>query len=431
MLRAASCEACGAVNRPGQPYCDVCGAQLAGRPARVPVSAAVAAVPAGTQVIQRTELPVAQALPFHAGQWDLAYVAASLAFAVAVFVRFYRLGDIPEALHAAEDTFRGAASSGWIGLWSETAGGQPAGFAYVLAVWGEFFGDTSSGYRLLAATIGLATVGIFYLLSRSLLGRPAAIYGSLLLAFSAWHLGYSRLSLPVISLLLLELVAAHLLLLALRETRMPARQTRILVLAGVAFGAGAYFHNVFFVFAVAVLLLWVREALAGEYPAEAVLRRSLAFFIPALVVTLPYLGNLAFDSGKVVDHVRAVAVSRAPRYPVAGGVGEGTSYVLGNIARTAFGVVWRPKRGGWGEVWTAPGSRDGPAGDHRPVGWSSELAKAGAPVSIDSDRSRRCGSGSNRGARLVREACSSYARCLCVRGVCAALAANLDERKDA
>ena len=346
MPRAASCAACGASVRPGQPYCDACGVPL------VSQSSEAVLAPAGVPPIALHTQPVAavaaRAVPSPGDRWDIGYVGASLAFATAVFVRFYRLGDIPGTVHSAEDAFRRAAASvqeySWIALWSDATGGQPTGFAYLMGIWGRLLGDSGSSYRLLAAAIGVATIAVFYIFSRSVVGRRAAVFGSLLMAFSAWHLGYSRLALPVISLLLLELVAAHLLLLALREEHLPARRKRLLVLAGLSFGAGAYLHGAFFIFAAGVVLLWLRELLAGEQPVRAVLRTSMAFFVPALAVATPYLVSSALNSGEVADHVRASAVSRSPAYRTAEGVTEQTRYVLGNIGRTAAAVLWRSSR---------------------------------------------------------------------------------------
>ena len=280
--------------------------------------------------------------------YDGAFARAGLflAFAVAILARFYRLGDIPLGLHPAEEAFRQTASAvihqGWAGLWSEATLGQPVGFAYWLAGLTYVLGDSLAAVRLLSAWVGLATLGMFYLFCRSLFGTRAALLGSMLLALCTWHLGYSRLALPVTSLLLLELVTLYLLMLAFGERGATTRRKRLFVLAGLSFGTAAYTHNAFFIFAVVVIALWVRELLSGRHPLAALSRSSLMFFITALIVALPYLASLAGSWGQVVDEVRAIDVSSSPGYQDVRGVTEHTRYILGNVGGTAMALLWRP-----------------------------------------------------------------------------------------
>ena len=275
----------------------------------------------------------------------LATVGVAVSLAIAVFARFYRLGDFPPTLHPAEDVFRQAAlavlDQGWIGLWSEMTNGQPATLAYWMAGWIRLFGDATVGLRLLPAAVGLATVGVFYLFCRSLFGGRAAALGSVLLALSVWHLRYSGLALPVNSLPLVELITLYFLFQALGGRRSNAGQRRLLVLAGLSFGVGVYLYNAFFIFAIAVLLLWAREFIAGEYSVESLARKGLAFFVPALIVALPYLGSLAVNSGQVVDRARAVAVTSSQKYRDLNGVTEQTRHILARVGRAGVTMFWR------------------------------------------------------------------------------------------
>ena len=293
-----------------------------------------------------TTVAVASYWPF---KWPLADATVTLGFAVAVFARFYRLGDIPPRLHHAEDAFRRATlqvlDHGWIGLWSAATEGQPAALAYWNAAWMRLLGESATALRLPAAALGLATVAMFYVLSRLLFGKRAAVLGSLLLALSAWHLGYSRLALPINALLLLELLALYLLFRAFGPVGDPVSRRRLLVLAGLSFGAGIYTHNTFFVLLLVVLAFWVRELLAGETPLGELKRKAIAFFVPALAVALPYLGYVALDAGDFSAQVRATAVSATPAYKEVHGVTEQSRYVLGNVGRTAKALVWRSGAG--------------------------------------------------------------------------------------
>ena len=276
---------------------------------------------------------------------SVARLAVTLGFAVAVFVRFYRLGDVPAALLPTEQAFRQAAitviEGHWVGLWSEMTAGQPAGLAYSLAGWVMLFDDTALMIRLLSATVGLATLGLFYLFCRGLFGERAAALGSLLMALSVWHLTYSRMALPVGAMVLLALTTTYLLLLGFREERDTARRRRLLAFAGVALGSGLYFHNAFFVFVVAVVVLWAREYLAAELSPHALRRMSVGFFVPALLVATPYLGYLAYNSGEVIEGVRSVAVTTDPGFQAQRGVADQTRHVVARTVATAKALFGR------------------------------------------------------------------------------------------
>lgn len=264
---------------------------------------------------------------------------------MAVFVRFYRLNDIPAALLPAEQAFREAAltviEGRWVGLWSETTASQPAGLAYSLAGWVLMFDDTALMIRLLSATAGLATLGLFYLFCRGLLGERAAVLGSLLMAFSVWHVTYSRMALPVGAMALLALTTTHLLLLGFGEDRDTPRRRRLLTLAGVALGSGAYFHNAYLVFVVAVIVLWAREYLAAELSQNALRRMSVGFFVPALLVATPYLGYLAYNSGEVVDGIRSVLVTADQGFQAQRGLADQTRHVVARTVTTTTALFGR------------------------------------------------------------------------------------------
>ena len=350
-----TCPACGARSPHGQSYCNACGALIALRaltgmdaePAEIVLPAPSAALYPGAMPSPASSIRVALS-PSLGGRF--ARIAVAVALAVALFARLYALGDIPPQLHTAEEAFRRAAiavvDGGWIGFWSEMTDAQPTGLVYWMAGWIRLFGDAVPGLRLLSAAVGLATVGVFYLFCRLLFGTRAALLGSLLMALNAWHLTYSRLVLPVNWLLLVELVSLCLLYLAFSQGHTPARRRWLLLVGGITFGSGIYFHNAFFIFCAVVLLLWLREFMAGEYLMKVVFRRSLAFFVPALVVAIPGLVALAGDSAGEAAQVRDADALVLPANQGPRGVTERTRDVLANIARDTTALFWR---GGGGD----------------------------------------------------------------------------------
>ncbi len=76
-------------------------------------------------------------------------------------------------------------------------------------------------------------------------GRTVALIATALLAFSEWHLHFSRLALPPVSMVFFQVLASLLLLAALRT-----RSLWLFVGTGVVLGLGIYTYNSYPYFAV-------------------------------------------------------------------------------------------------------------------------------------------------------------------------------------
>ena len=333
----ATCPSCGSTNPPGQRFCNECGLSLAGGRAVVapapasPRPAAVAASPPSPPIV-----PAAGS-----GRSIVIYAAVALFLAVAVFARVAEIGSYPEGLVGSEaevrDAVTGVLDGKSVGLWSEAAGGQPAGFVYLLVAWSGAFGKSVASLRLVSALLGLASVAIFFVYCRALFGTRAAVLGAMLMSVSVWHIGYSRLALPVGALILLQLAASYLLLTALRSDG----RLRSFALAGAVFGAAAYTHNAFYVFALAVGLWWARELLSGEREVAVVVRRCAAFLAAALVVAMPYVWSLASHSDEAGERLDAIALSRSAEYVEQPGLMEQWRFAMRSIVSAAAALPLR------------------------------------------------------------------------------------------
>ena len=198
----ATCPSCDSANPPGQRFCNECGLSLAGG------RAAVATEPAPRLAAASLPAPPSNAVPRVVSRRGLLlYAAVALFFAVAAFARLADLGSYPDGVVGSESDVRAAVSDilagRTVGLWSEAAGGQPTGFVYALAGWGGVFGKSAASLRLMSALLGVAAVAMFFVYCRAAFGARAAVLGGMLLAFSLWHIGYSRLALPLGGLVLL------------------------------------------------------------------------------------------------------------------------------------------------------------------------------------------------------------------------------------
>lgn len=344
----APCPSCGGENRLGQRFCNSCGARLpeAGAYQESPPQH-VAPAPEAGSAMQAADAEAAArpaASPATVQGAALAQLGLALLAAVAIFARSYSLADIPPGLHSSEEAVRRAASDvlerGWIGAWSTTAQGQPTGYVYWAALWMALLPDDAHALRFASGLVGLATLAVFYLFCRALFSGRAAVLGTVLLAFSLWHLHYSRWAFPTVALPLVEMAAAYLLFRALAEGADLGRRRRLFTLSGVTLGLGFYTHNAFWVFTAAVALFYIWEALSGRQAESGLAGKGRLLLLPALVIALPYLLGVLGQWQAFTEHVRSAAITRDAGFQALDGGLEQARYALANIGRSLTALFW-------------------------------------------------------------------------------------------
>ncbi len=354
MLAATpGCPHCGAANPSGQSYCNSCGLALDIPRAAVPFGTTPAFEAATAQSAPlltpqpSCALPV-QASPLHVRSQGLEmalYGGTAIVAAVALFARLRLLGSSPGEGFVVERALVDAATrvwdQGWTGIGPDISYGQPPGLAYLLAPWIALFGDSITTARVLVAALGLATLGIFFLLVRGLMGSRAAALGSALMAIGVWPMYFSRLATPVALLLVVELLSLYLMIKALDERQNGDRRSLLLVLAGASFGLGIYTHNAFFIFAAAMVLLWVREYIRSGPKRAAVVKLTVVFLLPAVVVALPYLIAVAGSWDEVSANTANVWVTRTDEYQSLTGVAEQARHLVAGIGNTTASLLLR------------------------------------------------------------------------------------------
>lgn len=327
------CASCNEPNTSRPLYCPSCWAPLVQKP---PDRTASHSLTVETTPRENTA-PLGAFLDTYTDRaLDLARAGVILAFSLAVFVRFFRLDDVPLGLMQAETIFQETAAAiidqqVSIGFWTEFTNGQPLGSVYILAGWTAALGNSVQEIRLLSAFAGLMTVAFMFFFCRSLFGFRTGVAASLLLALSIWHLSYSRMALPVVWLPLVEMISAYALLKALEEDANTNRQRWLLILAGTAMGSGIYYHNAFLIFVAAVTVFWIREFLASDQQIKSVLKGAAIFFAMAILVALPYLLILASNSGQAATVINVVAVSSTQEYQELSGGMEKSRYLIGRF----------------------------------------------------------------------------------------------------
>ena len=339
------CPHCGATNPRGQIYCNSCGLTLDSPQ----VAVSIGATPA-FEVLppQPSYAPAVRASSLHARSQGLEmalYCGTAVVAAVALFARFRLLGSSTGEGFVVERAFLDAATrvwdQGWIGLGPDISYGQPPGLTYLLAPWIALFGDSIAAARVLVAALGLATLGLFFLLVRGLMGSRAAALGSALMAIGVWPMYFSRLATPVSLLLVVELLSLYLMIKALDERQNGDRRSLLLVLAGASFGLGIYTHNAFFIFAAAMVLLWVREYIRSGPKRAAVVKLAVVFLLPAVVVALPYLIAVAGSWEEVSANTANVWVTRTDEYQSLTGVAEQARHIVAGIGNTTASLLLR------------------------------------------------------------------------------------------
>lgn len=170
---------------------------------------------------------------------------------VAGAMRLILLGELPYGVHPDEAQL---ATDGrkildgelWT-VYTRAVLGQPAGHAYLTLPSFVIFGWTPFAMRLPLALVGLAAVPLLYVFVRQAYGRTEAFLAALLLAFSYWHLLYSRVAHWSISY---GTVTLAVLICLLRG--MNTRDRRWFAAAGVFLGLGFYTYNIYPIAVVAV-----------------------------------------------------------------------------------------------------------------------------------------------------------------------------------
>ena len=183
--------------------------------------------------------------------------------ALAVFLRVYRLNDLPPGLFG-DEAFDGVQAArifqgqDYPVYFEENWGEEPL-YMYLIAISYHLFGITPLGIRATSAAVGIATVVVLYLLVRQLfanernLGAPAllALLATYWFATSFWHVSYSRLGTEPVTLPLLALLTFYFVWRGLDRSR-----GSDYALAGFFLGASLYTYRAS-VFVPVLAALWL------------------------------------------------------------------------------------------------------------------------------------------------------------------------------
>ena len=243
----------------------------------------------------------------------LEVVAFLLIFALAIFLRTYRLNSIPpgiyvdetngalDALYILEGRDVSPFGTGWYGT--------PNAFLYFMAGIFKVFGATWLSLKLVSLIAAILTVPAIYLLGRLMFGPLAGLSAMLLMAVSRWHLSLSRWGWNETAPPLFQILATFFLIRGLRD-----RRALDYALSGVLMGLSIYTY-LSARLAAATLLLYILYWLFSDPSGlRASLRRSwlglVILGVAATVTVAPIAVTYITDSFTFNNRVAEISVFR-------------------------------------------------------------------------------------------------------------------------
>ena len=222
---------------------------------------------------------------------------------VAAEIRLFRLGSVPPPL--ADEVFAAADIRSLLDTGRHYTGAAPGLLSWITPaldgrlLLAQVVEPTVGALRVVSALFGIGTVGLVMILGRELRRPLIGLAAAAVLAVMPWHIYLSRIAFPASEYLFFTLLAALLLLAALRK-----RSLALALGAGAAATASVYLYPV---------ALFTTPALLA---AVVVVRRSDARrfgFINYLIASevglyllLPYALSRLRASGEVATEVNAV-----------------------------------------------------------------------------------------------------------------------------
>jgi len=250
-----------------------------------------------------------------------------LVVCVTAALRLPAISAVPNGLHGDEASAVLEAQriwrERWIGVYSPIAGGNPAGFYYLVALTIGAIRDPITAVRTTSALIAVATVAALFILVRSEYGLLAAAVSCLWLAINTWHRIFSRLG----HVTNLWPFAAVLMAISLAQATRKRRPGWWGV-AGAMTGAGLYSYNGHFV----LIPLVTAFALIAVYTQEASWRsriiQSAAFVAALAIVATPLLLYISEHPQDVLGRARELSVLNAPEWAQQSSLSAGALFIV-------------------------------------------------------------------------------------------------------
>lgn len=232
--------------------------------------------------------------------------------AAGIAVRFYALDQFPPGLYYDEYCYALDAWHSWktgiFQVFYPANNGREGLFMWLLAAAYSVFGDSIETIRGTSAFFACLTLILVYLLTKELfLHHPRrhviALVAMLLVAFSFWHLNFSRFVFRAGLVPFFETLGLWLLLRAARTKEMLD-----FIVAAAVIGLGLYTYPAYWVFpAFAAWVLWQSDPVFGK----AQWARLTAMAVAFLLIAAPLLLYISEHPQTFFYHVQEVSINKA------------------------------------------------------------------------------------------------------------------------
>jgi 4-amino-4-deoxy-L-arabinose transferase-like glycosyltransferase len=266
--------------------------------------------------------------------------------ALGFFLRFFDLETVPPLVHGDEAYFGLDAIRVLQGQISNLFG---TGFQDIpilsvvpQAVVMRWFGANLFGLRLSSVITGTLTVPLLYLLARLMVSRPMALFVAFLLAVSSWDIHFSRVGLDNVQVSPPQVMAAYLLLRAMRT-----RRYLDFGLCGLATGLCAYLYYSARIVPVIVGVFLIYKLLTERVFLRQTGVQAAVLILAAFVIAAPQLGYYLDHSHTFVAHMRGVFIGNNLLHASGGDPNATLADVLPNqVRRMLLGYNYYPDTSG-------------------------------------------------------------------------------------
>ncbi len=179
----------------------------------------------------------------------------------------------------------------------------PAYFIYLCAAAFKLFGVSTTSLRLVSAFFGTLTIVLAYWFGKEAFNQKSGLVFAALIAFSRWHINWSRIGLDNITVPFFEILVMLLLFMAFRK-----RNHGVFALAGITFGLGLSFYASMRIFPAVIglwlLLKWINE----KNFIQKYWRGGIIFIIAAVITMIPITQYAVFHPDRFWDRVKETSI---------------------------------------------------------------------------------------------------------------------------
>jgi len=245
------------------------------------------------------------------------YILSLIVISNGIFIRFWHLDTIPPGIHY-DEAFNGlnaigADESGHYRMFYAENFGREGLHINVIAFFIQLFGISNFSLRLANASWGALTlIGFFFLLKQLKFSPLAVLAGTFMLAFSFWHLDFSRTAYRGIMVPLLEIWIFYFFLKGLEAVR---HKNFYFIISAILLGLGFYTYIAFRIFPLAVIILAIAYLLTRKEFLRNYWKSALIFFLVSLIAAAPILIYFTSHKKDMIGRSETVSIFDDPATP--------------------------------------------------------------------------------------------------------------------